>query len=532
MNISGINQAIKPEKESNGFIKNENNSKGNSVFSDLLTPSVIQKNGETNVQEDLMKLGKRMEGRELTTIKYSKLQTISLNRGKIDNDLSENGQPLEEGGNLVDGLFNLLIDIANNYLNEGNGEEINSSISTSDEGIKVNDLIQSLENIFVGIEQLLGQLPNKELTETPGVGLEVGKELGDLKDSLSAVLTDLQSIKESPFLTNNEEVSTGIERRINPTIINDLSEKVLSILQNIKSLETSSNIIRNVENEVISQLNSLKENLASALSLLEKKDGSNSSNQIEVEYLHLFKEGSNGLMLDPSKEPMVYEKALINKKVESRNVNENAKNPYIDENSLEHQLKNKDVLFDSKIRSLTSEKIGVSQDKSINQEISTEVKVESAQSVKEMTELGKIMTRDGKIPEMNLSELKQKMSEKIEHLQKLFVAKDRILVQINPKNLGTVDLYFKKEGNRIQLSIELEHQDTKHKVDALMDDLRKEFKDRNIEISYSFKERENNEKEQQQERQRKNENETLERKEKEESFEEMIKETIGGLKNE
>ncbi|MCU7667015.1 flagellar hook-length control protein FliK [Bacillus thuringiensis] len=133
--------------------------------------------------------------------------------------------------------------------------------------------------------------------------------------------------------------------------------------------------------------------------------------------------------------------------------------------------------------------------------------------------------------ELNLEQLKQKVHDKFEQIQKMIVAKDKMFVQLNPKNLGNVEMLFKKTSEGIELTIETEGKGTKHKIEMLFDDMKKDFKERNIELNFVFKEKQKEEKEENSER--KNEYKQEERNvenenEPEQVFEEIMERVLRG----
>ncbi|GAB6441195.1 hypothetical protein bcgnr5369_03590 [Bacillus cereus] len=133
--------------------------------------------------------------------------------------------------------------------------------------------------------------------------------------------------------------------------------------------------------------------------------------------------------------------------------------------------------------------------------------------------------------ELNLEQLKQKVHDKFEQIQKMIVAKDKMFVQLIPKNLGNVEMLFKKTSEGIELTIETEGKRTKHKLEMLFDDMKKDFKERNLELNFVFKEKPKEEKEENSER--KNEYKQKERNvenenEPEEVFEEIMERVLRG----
>lgn len=140
------------------------------------------------------------------------------------------------------------------------------------------------------------------------------------------------------------------------------------------------------------------------------------------------------------------------------------------------------------------------------------------------------MEKANKLPEFTIDQLKDKAKEKIDEIQKMVAKKDKILVQLKPESLGKVELFFKKTANGIEISIDLENGSSKQKVELLLDDLKRDLKDKNIEVNFDFRDKNGEKGDKEKESERKNGYEYLERNEEEDnqnnSFEDFMKEVL------
>lgn len=138
--------------------------------------------------------------------------------------------------------------------------------------------------------------------------------------------------------------------------------------------------------------------------------------------------------------------------------------------------------------------------------------------------------KDEKPLVLNMEQLKQKVNDKINLIEKMSVSKDKMLIQLNPKNMGNVDLFFKKTADGIELTVELDEKNTKHKIEMIFDDMKRDFKERSIELNFVFKEKQKNEEENSE---RKNEYKQEERsleneKEPEKEFQDIMERVLRG----
>lgn len=110
----------------------------------------------------------------------------------------------------------------------------------------------------------------------------------------------------------------------------------------------------------------------------------------------------------------------------------------------------------------------------------------------------------GKYDPLNLQDLKEQAKSKMEEIQKMVVKKDMMLVQLKPESLGKLDMFFKKVADGIEISIDIEKASSKLKVEVLLDELRKDFKDRGLEVDYEFKQNKDEKQNREKESERKN----------------------------
>ncbi|MGG2066242.1 flagellar hook-length control protein FliK [Bacillus sp. S14(2024)] len=99
-----------------------------------------------------------------------------------------------------------------------------------------------------------------------------------------------------------------------------------------------------------------------------------------------------------------------------------------------------------------------------------------------------------------LPDLGKNMEAQVAELQKFVVKQERVLFQLNPEKLGTLTVYMKKQGDQIQVHVEMDKHEVKKKVEIIFDELKNKLRDKeiHIELSYTDKEqkREQHEREQ------------------------------------
>lgn len=87
---------------------------------------------------------------------------------------------------------------------------------------------------------------------------------------------------------------------------------------------------------------------------------------------------------------------------------------------------------------------------------------------------------------VSLPDLGKKMEAHVEALQKFVVKQERVLFQLNPEKLGTLTVYMKKQGDQIQVHIEMDKHDAKKKVEIIFDELKNKLKEKDIQIELSY----------------------------------------------
>lgn len=105
---------------------------------------------------------------------------------------------------------------------------------------------------------------------------------------------------------------------------------------------------------------------------------------------------------------------------------------------------------------------------------------------------------------LNLNQLKEKMQGKMDEIEKMVAKKDKILVQLKPEGLGKVEMLFKKTAGGIEISVELEKHAAKNKVEVLLDEIRRDFKDRNVDVNFEFKQERDSKENKEKDSERKN----------------------------
>lgn len=111
-----------------------------------------------------------------------------------------------------------------------------------------------------------------------------------------------------------------------------------------------------------------------------------------------------------------------------------------------------------------------------------------------------VAKQDVQTQKVSLPDLGKKMEAQVADLQKFVVKQERVLFQLNPEKLGTLTVYMKKQGDQIQVHVEMDKHEAKKKVEIIFDELKNKLKDKeiHIELSYTDKEqkREQHEREQ------------------------------------
>lgn len=103
---------------------------------------------------------------------------------------------------------------------------------------------------------------------------------------------------------------------------------------------------------------------------------------------------------------------------------------------------------------------------------------------------------------VSLPDLGKKMEAQVEALQKFVVKQERVLFQLNPEKLGTLKVFMKKNGDQIDVHVEMEKHDAKKRVEIIFDELRLKLKEKEINIQISYSDKDENRKEQREQEQR------------------------------
>lgn len=103
---------------------------------------------------------------------------------------------------------------------------------------------------------------------------------------------------------------------------------------------------------------------------------------------------------------------------------------------------------------------------------------------------------------VSLPDLGKKMEAQVEALQKFVVKQERVLFQLNPEKLGTLTVFMKKQGDQIDVHVEMEKHDAKKRVEIIFDELKLKLKEKEINIQISYSDKDENRKEQREQEQR------------------------------
>lgn len=144
-------------------------------------------------------------------------------------------------------------------------------------------------------------------------------------------------------------------------------------------------------------------------------------------------------------------------------------------------------------------------------------------NLSELKSMEKSFSKNEKM-QLNLEQLKDNVANKVGELQKLVISQDKMLVQMKPRELGSVEMFLRKTPDGIEITVELEKGHAKTKVDAVLDDIKKEFRDKNVEVTYEFTEKDEGQKDGSKNNQKDGEQSSKNQS----SFEEEIENILGG----
>ncbi|MCM3736620.1 flagellar hook-length control protein FliK [Bacillus cytotoxicus] len=97
-----------------------------------------------------------------------------------------------------------------------------------------------------------------------------------------------------------------------------------------------------------------------------------------------------------------------------------------------------------------------------------------------------VVKQDMPAQKVALPDLGKKMEAHVEELQKFVVKQERVLFQLNPEKLGALTVYMKKQGDQIQVHIEMDKHDAKKKVEIIFEELKNKLKEKDIQIELSY----------------------------------------------
>ncbi|MFP3725756.1 hypothetical protein U8V72_11195 [Priestia filamentosa] len=486
MNTSVSTTTTATSSSHNNDIKNEN---AKSNFSEILKADAKVNQDSNNSNSSI---------KEKSVIKPKEfLPQLIL---KEEEDVSLNSVSNESEGTDIKTfvLKNLLLNKDTAHVNNPNtkklGKELNLDIDnmdtledvTSVQGVSKElfgeDLLSVLKEVAVnslsgekntdnsdeGIHTLLNILT--QVTETIN---KIPRELNFNMSDMDA--KTLEGIKDKLQDLNNLILQGEETKEIMPLkeLISGIGNVQNELLKLSKSIEMPKETTVKF-NELITKLNKAED------VLIKIKQESVFSNP-EVEVIHLLKEEKSN------------SDVFLNEEGFESKINE------IGENSLEDNIDNTDVSDVSIIRS----EVTPTTDKGVKNE---------------------------KVIDLNLDQLKEKVSDKLNLIEKMTISKDKMLISLNPKNMGNVELFFKKTDSGMDLVVEFDEKDTKHKLETIFDEIKRDFKEKNIDLNFIFKEKEKNpEENSERKKESKDEERMLENEnEPEQTFQEVMKRVLRG----
>jgi flagellar hook-length control protein FliK len=209
----------------------------------------------------------------------------------------------------------------------------------------------------------------------------------------------------------------------------------------------------------------------------------------DIQYSYLFSEDTTGSLLQKLEAQQVISTEVYNIFIPKRNIG--------DQSDLDRILDTND--FQSE---LLSGNEGRSNDTFVGMVDS--IANNEQVSIVHLTQKDSVGVQSEKL---NISSLQHQLHSKIHDIQKYTVKSDRVLLQLTPESLGSLDVYIKKNGSLIQIHIDIEKNDAKSSVEAVLHEIKERLQERSVQVEVSFSEkhqeekREGNEQSRQQERQ-------------------------------
>lgn len=531
-NTNGVSNTLKEES-----VSNSKTNKGEETFSNILNKDNLKKKTVTQTKNETNKDEK------------TKAADIKEEGAQKDNVKENNAKETDTKGNSVKETNDKETDTKDNNVKKTNVKEIDIK---KDEIQKVDNSAGSIEELNVkdGFE-IKGNLKNGEdvilndkelfLKNSSDFKIDINnkpKDVADKTEHLSKVDFEnlelnakelvelLQNIAEK-FLNKQEAEKITIpesEKLVEKT--KDLLE-ILKELQNVLSQgEQPNHILKNINN-LIESVSEFKNNIGGIEDFKSLKEIGTVLSDIKNETWEIGKDIMDNEELKPVFTKFLskineLEDAIVNI---TKDKTSNIKLEVIDimkseSSSNEKDEKQNEIDGNSTFNGIEAEK----NTPTSNGENNIAINSVEHNAIDKKIKAEKPM-------ELNLEQLKQKVHDKFEQIQKMIVAKDKMFVQLNPKNLGNVEMLFTKTSEGIELIIETEGKGTKHKLEMLFDDMKKDFKERNLELNFVFKEKQKEEKEENSER--KNEYKEKERNvenenEPEQVFEEIMERVLRG----
>lgn len=389
----------------------------------------------------------------------------------------------------------------------------------------------------------------------------------DLIEPKKIILTSILELKENKTaaqnneeLLQNNELSIGVDDSL-------FKQKVLETLKQVanKSIEKKdsekvtkddiSNLVNQIH-EVVSLLAETQKLLGNENNVEEKiKDIKNRLNLIgDIQLPKIINENADFSLKDFSMQVSDMKNKIAD--LIKENVTDNALKPKFNEvltklNNMEDaivKIKQSDSVSDTEVEIIQLiKKDALKDDISAPDNESNKIDISNSENNTEQAEINKEGTSDiipkndvnpnvdkttksGKPMELNLEQLKEKVNDKISLIEKMTISKDKLLISLNPRNMGDVELFFKKTSEGVELTVEFNEKHTKHKLEAMFDDMKKDLKEKNIDLNFIFKEKEKNNEENSErkkeympeERMLENENEP------EQTFQEVMKRVLRG----
>ncbi len=121
-----------------------------------------------------------------------------------------------------------------------------------------------------------------------------------------------------------------------------------------------------------------------------------------------------------------------------------------------------------------------------------------------------------------LSNLANKLQQRIDYLQNFIVRTDKAFIQLNPENLGKLDVVMQKIGDTLMIEVDIYEHLAKKSVEAIFEDLQMKFQEKHVEVQFYFSERESKEQKEQQKQQKQERHQEISDKKISKRFDEIL----------